>query len=59
MEDVYVRASDVLAREIEIISGKVLNMTSLLQRYRTKLENHGCMSAYTYRAEKLKRRLER
>ena len=60
VEDVYVRAFDVLAREmeIEIISGKVLNMTSLLQRYRPKLENHGCMSAYTYRAEKLKRRLE-
>ena len=60
MQDVYVRAFDVLAQEIEIeiICGKFLNMTSLLQRYRTKLENHGCMSAYTYRAEKLKRRLE-
>ncbi|KAL9983229.1 hypothetical protein ACROYT_G005369 [Oculina patagonica] len=60
MEDIYTRAFEGLAQEIEtdINSRKVLNMTFLLQRYRTKLENQGCKSAYTYRAEKLKRRLQ-
>ena len=59
-EDIYKQAFDGLALEIEVKfdSGKVLNMTSLLQRYRTKLENHRCKSAYTYRAEKLKRRIQ-